>query len=385
MPKNALNNKTILQIVPELNTGGVEQTVLDMSAAIIAAGGTAIVCAHGGRLVDSLKSSGAEFISMPVHSKNPFVQLKNYFALKALIKARHIDLVHVRSRAPALAALSAAKACGAATVTTYHGIYNAKSTLKRRYNGLMTKADVIIANSDFTRNHVLKTYDVAPDHVVAISRGINMARFDTLAIDEARKAAITEAWGIKNDGRTRFILAGRLTRWKGQGVIIEACAALMAQGMSNFVVYMAGDDQGRSDYVDELKTAIATHGLADHIKLVGHCADMPAAYSLCDYALAPSTDPEAFGRTAVEPQAMGLPVLASNHGATIETVNDGQTGWLITPADVIVWRDAMAKAIALSPDERARTAQKARAHVEGQFSLEQMCDQTITVYQRLLV
>jgi glycosyltransferase involved in cell wall biosynthesis len=284
-----------------------------------------------------------------------------------------------------MAAFAAAKACGVRSVSTYAGIYNAKSTLKRWYNSQMTKGDMVIANSEFTRDHILKTYHLPPERVIAIPRGIDLKRFDPEAFDVNRIMALEEKWGIVPDDRIRFLLAARLTRWKGQALIILAAAKLRAQGMDNFLVLMAGDDQGRSEYTQSLLKAIDENGLNDHVKLVGHCADMPSAYAMSHYALAPSIEPEAFGRTAVEPQAMLRPPLASAHGATVETVIPGETGWLVTPGDVDAWADAMRVAIALPEKTRFQMGEAGRARVKTHFSLDVMCDRTLDVYRALLI
>lgn len=387
MPSQSSFTGRVLQVVPELDTGGVEQTVLDISQAILKAGGRSHVATKGGRLAQTLEASGAKLHLLPVHSKNPYTQLKTHYALRDLIRAEGIDIVHVRSRAPAMAAIAAARAEHIRSVATYHGIYNAKSGLKRWYNSQMTRADITIANSDYTRDHVLKTYRHAlPERVISIPRGIDLNRFDPEAFDVSKIMKLDEAWGTgDNITRNRFLLAARLTRWKGQTLIIEAGALLKAQGISDFLVIIAGDDQGRSDYRAELQSRINQHGLHDQIRLVGHVADMPSAYTMCHFALAPSLEPEAFGRTAVEPQAMHRPVLASAHGATAETVRDGMTGWLVKPGDAAAWAQAMKSAMALSDEERFAMGTRGRAHAKANFGLEVMCARTLEVYKALLI
>ena len=385
MPKVTFS-ASVLQVVPELDTGGVEQTVVDISEAIIAAGGRSIVATKGGRLEEQLLKKGATVVHLPVHSKNPFVQWQNYMALRKLIRREKIDIVHVRSRAPARAAIKAAKAEGIRSVATYAGIYNAKSALKRWYNSQMTRADTIIANSDFTRAHILKTYPkVSPEKVIGIPRGIDMKRFDFEAFDVRKIMKLEQEWGLlTGDGRIRFLLAGRLTKWKGQALIVEAANLLRHEDIDNFLIVMVGDDQGRSDYTKALRDSIHKYGLEERIKLVGHCADMPSAYTACHYALAPSLEPEAFGRTAVEPQAMQRPPLASDHGATVETVLPGETGWLVKPGDSHAWADAIKAAIALPEHDRFEMGHLGREHVKDQYSLPLMCERTLDVYRALL-
>ncbi|MDC7676642.1 glycosyltransferase family 4 protein [Asticcacaulis machinosus] len=375
----------VLQVVPNLDTGGVEQTTLDMADAIVKAGGRAIVASKGGRMEGRLKAAGAIFIPLPVHSKNPLKQLKNYFRLKKIIRAFKVDIVHVRSRAPALAAINAAKACKVKCLTTYHGIYKAKGKLKRWYNSWMVRGDVTIANSEFTRRHILSHYRVDPDKVMTVPRGVDIQRFDPARVTAEQIESLRKAWDLRaDDTRPLLVLAGRLTRWKGHELILEALHRLRQRGITGVRVVFAGDSQGRIDYERHLKGLIDTYSLNDQVYMVGHCADMPAAFSLCDFALAPSVEPEAFGRTAVEPQAMAKPVLAADHGATSETVINNETGWLIAPGDADVWADAIERALNMPETERAAMGAKGMAHVRASFTLEAMCAATLDIYRHLL-
>jgi glycosyltransferase involved in cell wall biosynthesis len=322
-----------------------------------------------------------------VHSKNPIVQWMNAGALRKIIRGYGVDIVHVRSRAPAMAAIGAAKAENIRSVATYAGIYNARSDLKRWYNGGMVRADMTIANSDFTRAHILKTYkDVAPERVITIPRGIDLKRFDPESFDVPRIMKMEEEWGTNSDDkRVRFMLAARLTKWKGQALILEAARILKAEGVDNFHIVMAGDDQGRTGYLQSLLKMIHDYGLDDHVRMAGHVADMPSAYHLCHFALAPSLEPEAFGRTAVEPQAMQRPPLAADHGATRETVAPGETGWLVAPKDARAWADAMKAAMDLPERTRFEMGRAGRRRVRELFSLEAMCAATLDVYRALLI
>jgi glycosyltransferase involved in cell wall biosynthesis len=332
-----------------------------------------------------LLESGSELERMTVHSKNPFVILANALRLARLIRRRKVSLLHVRSRAPAFSAALAARMTGAPLVATYHGVYSARSALKRWYNGVMTRGEAIIANSDFTKAHVVAQHQVDPAKVVAIPRGVDIGRFDPAAISAERKAALARAWGLDlADTRLRILLAGRLTRWKGQVLAIDALAELKARGLSDFVLILAGDNQGRASYQAELEAAVRTHGLLDHVRLVGHCADMPAAYALADLAIAPSQSPEAFGRTAVEPQVMGVPVIAADHGATCETVVPGETGWRVPPTDASAWADALQAAIAMGAEGRRRMGQAAARRARALYSVEAMCEATLEVYARVV-
>ena len=378
-------NFTLLQVVPELETGGAEQTTLDVASAVVRAGGRSLVATRGGRMTARLEADGGRLALMPVQSKNPLVMLGNAARLADLIRKEKVSLVHARSRAPAFSALWAAHATGTPFVATYHGIYNAKSGLKRWYNAVMTRGDLVIANSDYTRTHVLEQHDLAPDKIVTIPRGVDLERFDPAAVSDDRLAGLRAGWGIApDDARVKILLGGRLTRIKGHLTIIAAAARLKAEGRSDFLIIFAGDDQGRTDYRHELETAIADAGLTDEVALVGHCDDMPAAFLLCDLAILPTTVPESFGRTAVEPQAMGRPVIASSHGGATETVLDGKTGWLTPPGDVEAWAKALKQALEAGPDMLAAMGKLASNRARQLYSAEAMCSATMAAYERVL-
>ncbi len=376
----------VLQVTPALDAGGVEQTTLDMAEAITAAGGVALVASSGGRLEGELTARGGELVRMPLDRKSPAALLTNAYRLERLILSREVDIVHARSRFPAWSALIAARRTGVAFVTTYHGVYNARSGLKRAYNRIMARGDVVIANSGFTRDHLLATHaGVDPAKVVAIPRGIDLTRFSPDAVSAACVTAVRAAWGLAPDEtRPVALLAARLTSWKGQGLMIQALARLRAQGGQDLVLVLAGDDQGRSAYTDGLRAAAADAGLHAQVRIVGHCTDMPAAYLAADFACAPSLDPEAFGRTAVEPQAMGRPVLAADHGAMRETVDDGVTGWRIAPGDVDAWAAALARALDTPTEGRAAMGAAGRTRVAELYALPVMTSATLAVYARLL-
>lgn len=376
---------TLLQVVPELETGGAEQTTIDVARAVIAAGGKALVATRGGRMTARLVADGARLAQMPVQTKNPLVMLGNASRLVDLIRTEKVSLIHARSRAPAFSALWAAQVTRTPFVATYHGVYKAKSHLKRWYNAVMTRGDLVIANSDYTRDHVLAEHGVDPDRMVSIPRGIDLDRFNPSWVTADRLEAQRRAWGIApDDRRTRFLLAGRLTRIKGHTTIIEAARRMKAEGHDDFLILFTGDDQGRTGYGAELVKAIADAGLTDQIRITGHCDDMPAAYLVADVAILPTTVPESFGRTAVEPQAMGRPVIASNHGGTVETVVDGVTGWLATPGDVVAWAAAMTKALELGPGKRLEVGQAGMNRTRQLYRVDVMCAATLAAYERVL-
>lgn len=374
---------TLLQVIPELETGGAEQSAIDVARAVVAAGGRALVAARGGRMTARLEADGGRLVPLPMQSKNPLVMLGNAARLIDVIRRERVSLVHARSRAPAFSALWAADAAGVPFVATYHGVYRADNPLKRWYNAVMTRGTLVIANSDFTRDHVLAEHGVDPDRVVTIPRGVDLSRFDPRGVPAEQAAALRAAWGVAK-GRTLFLLAGRLTRIKGHLTIIAAAARLRAAGREDLAVVFAGDDQGRVDYRRELETAVASAGLSDIVRLVGHCDDMPAAYRACDVALLPTTVPESFGRAAVEPQVMERAVIVADHGAVRETVLQDETGWRVPPGDVPAWAAAMAHAIDIGAQARRTMARAAASRARRLYSVDAMCEATLGVYARVL-
>jgi glycosyltransferase involved in cell wall biosynthesis len=376
---------TLLQVVPELETGGAEQTTLDVARAVIDAGGRALVATRGGRMTARLESDGARLAQMPVQSKNPLVMLGNAARLVDLIRRERVSLIHARSRAPAFSALWAAQATKTPFVATYHGVYKAQSSVKRWYNAVMTRGDLVIANSDYTRDHVLAEHDLDPAKIVTIPRGVDLDRFSPSFVTPDRLEKLRRDWKIgDNDRRTKFLLAGRLTRIKGHLTIIDAAARMKAAGRSDFLVIFAGDDQGRTEYGEELTKAISDAGLAEQVKIVGHCSDMPAAYLVADVAILPTIVPESFGRAAVEPQAMGRPVIASSHGGTVETVADGTSGWLVPPGDAAAWTAAMMRAIELGPTRRMEMGQAGMNRTRQLYRVDAMCAATLAAYEQVL-
>lgn len=376
------DNFTLLQVTPRLDAGGVEQATLDMAAAVARAGRRSLVASHGGRLDGALAESGARLIRLPTHSKNPVVMAANGARLAAVIAREKVSLVHVRSRAPAFSALMAARATGVPLVATFHGVYGARTPLKRWYNAVMTRGDLTIANSAFTRAHLMAQYALAPAKVVVVFEGVDTARFDPTAVSPGRVAAVRAAWGLApSDRRAVILLAARLTDWKGQRVAVEAVGRLPER--DNTVLILAGGGEG-AGYAASIEAAAAVAGISDNVRLVGPCDDMPAAFLAADLVIAPSTKPESFGRSVVEAAAMGRPALASRLGAHAETVVHGQTGWLVAPGDPDAWTRAIQVALDIGADARAGMGAAARVRAERLYSLTAMCEATFAVYRRAL-
>ena len=369
----------ILQVIPELDAGGAERTTIEITEAVVRAGGRSLVASRGGRLEGELEAAGGRLIRLDMRTKNPVSIWRNAGRLARIIESEGIDLVHARSRAPAWSAKWAARRTGRPFVTTYHGAYNARSGLKRRYNAVMAAGDRVIANSRFIADHVRAEHGVDDDRLRVIPRGVDLHRFDPAAVDEARAAALTARWGVQAD-ELLIVLPGRLTRWKGQAFFIEALAGLETPAPVRLVC--PGDAQGREAYRAELEAA--AHAAALTLVLPGHETDMPAAYKAADLVVCPSLEPEAFGRTAAEAQAMGALVIAADHGGAREAVAPGETGWLAAPGDVAAWRAAVLQAAGLEPEARLRLAKAGRERITTRFSTAQLQDSTLRVYRELL-
>ncbi len=370
----------VLQVLPALVTGGVERGTIDVALALAAEGWRAVVASSGGPLVRELERAGIVHVTLPLATKNPLKMRKNVARLVEVVRDHDIDIVHARSRAPAWSARFAAQAAGCAFMTTFHGTYNAANPAKRMYNSVMARGERVIAISDFIGHHVVERYGADPDRVRVIARGIDLARFDPAAVSAERIIQLARSWRLE-DGIPVIMLPGRLTDWKGQSVLIEAISRLKRHDLRCLLV---GDHQGRTAYRRRLEEEIQRLNLRPVVHLVGPCNDMPAAYMLSDVVVNASTDPEAFGRVAAEAEAMGRPVIASDHGAARETVIDGATGWLVPPADAQALAEALRVALALDVPAREAMARRAMAHVRMNFGKDRMCEATLDVYAELL-
>jgi glycosyltransferase involved in cell wall biosynthesis len=383
---------TILQIIPALDAGGAELAVVEIAAAVVRAGGRALVLAEpGGRLVPNVSAVGGEVISFPAATKNPLRMLVNAGALARLARAHGVDLVHARSRAPAWSALLGARLARLPFVTTFHGAYGETNRLKRLYNGVMARGDVVIANSRYTADLISSRYRTPHTRIEVIHRGVDTGRFDPERIDPERVASLRQTWGVGPQQRV-ILQAARLTRWKGQSVLIDAAARLRSLGhLHDARVILAGDAQGRESYVGTLKGQIARLGLEPYVRLVGHVDDIAAAYRTAHVTVVASTEPEAFGRTAIEAAAVACPIVATDIGAPRETVlaepgvaPDRITGWLVPPGDAEALAASLAAVLALAPEARASVGARARQHALAHFTVDAMQRRTLAVYDRLL-
>jgi glycosyltransferase involved in cell wall biosynthesis len=378
--KAAQGRPVVLQVLPALVTGGAERGAIDVAAALHQAGGTPLVASAGGPMARELERWRIPHFTLPLDSKNPLVMRRNVDRLSRIIREHNVDIVHARSRAPAWSALGAARRTGVPFMTTFHAPYNFSGKLKRFYNSVMAKGDRVIAISEFIRDHILASYEIDPARIRVIHRGIDINNFSPDRVSPERVIQLAKAWRLPDDHQV-IMLPGRLTRWKGQTVLIDALAKL---GRRDVLCLMVGSDQGRTGYRQELEEQTKRLGLESVVRLVDHCNDMPAAYMLADVVVSASSDPEAFGRVIVEAQAMGRPVIVTNHGAVRETVIAGETAWAVPPNDADALAEALADALGLDADQRAILGERAMAYVNARFTRDRMCRDTLAVYDELL-
>jgi glycosyltransferase involved in cell wall biosynthesis len=385
-----LSGRTVLQIVPELEAGGAERTAVDIAAGLAFAGARALVATQGGRLVAELQAKGGIWIPFPARTKNPLAMLSNARRLRAICLDEGVDVLHARSRAPAWSALLAARALRLPFVTTYHGSYAGRSAVKVLYNSVMARGDAVIANSHYTADLIGRQHPFARDRIRVIHRGTDLKLFSGLAVEPERVEKLRKAWGVAPHKRI-ILLAARLTAWKGQRVLVDAAKLLVERGVEDLAIVLVGDPQGREGYVREIDQQVARLGLGDVVTRAGHCTDMPAAFLAASVVTVPSTEPEAFGRSAVEAQAMGAPVVVSDLGAVPETVlappqvpAAQRTGWHVKAGDAKALADALQEALSLGASARDAMARRARAHVEAHFSLDRMIGETLDLYAAMV-
>jgi len=370
----------VLQVLPSLDSGGVERGTIEIAQAVTAAGGRALVASEGGRLAAAIERAGSRHITLPMASKNPATMGLNALRLGRLVRSERVGLIHARSRAPAWSALLAARRTGARFVTTYHGVYNEGVPLKRRYNAVMAKGDRVIAISHFVANLLAARHAVEPSRIRIIPRGVDAGLFDLGRVTGPQVARLADAWRLP-EGAPVVMLPARLTRWKGAAVLIDAMARL---AHADVCCVLVGATQGRERYAKQLEAQARALGIAGRVRLVGHCDDMPAALALADVVVSASLDPEGFGRAVIEAQAMERPVIVTDHGGATETVEHGVTGWRVPPGDAGALAAALDYALGLQPDDRRALGARARASVLAHYTTAAMQAATLDVYRELL-
>lgn len=373
----------ILQIIPELGPGGAEQGCIDMVQAITQSGGRAIVVSQGGTRtrMQELSRNGGTHINLPVASKNPWVMWKNIRTLQKVIAHHHVDIVHARSRAPAWSAKIACQRMGVYFMTTCHAPYNTQNRWKRKYNSSIASGTRVIAISHYVADYLRAQFGLNDDRIRLIHRGVALEKFHPGAVTPDRLIKIANEWRIP-DGARVILLPGRLTRWKGPQILIQAMAEL---NRPDLFAVLVGSDQGRDGFAAELHKLIHDLGLEGRVRIADHCDDMPAAYMLAHVVVSASIEPEGFGRIPIEAQAMGRMIIATNHGGACETIIHNMTGWLIPPGDVPALTQALQIALDLDPSDQIILGTNGMMNVARNFTREKMMNDTLAVYNELLI
>lgn len=381
MSKNKDKKPVVLQILPEMNQGGVEIGTIEIASALQEKGIKNFVASAGGRLEYNLDKLKVPHFTLPLKTKNPFKMWLNYRRLVKIIKENDINIVHARSRAPAWSAYWAAKKTGAKFLTTFHGTYGlGPKGIKKFYNRVMTYGDLVIAVSNHIKKHILKNYKCDEKKIRMIHRCVNMEKFDVNKMTAERMIKLMEEFHLPED-KPIILLIGRLTRWKGQMLMIDALEKIKDK---DYFCIFVGDDQGRDYYTKELKEAISAKGLDGKFAFIRHVTDVPAMMMISDVVVSASLDPEAFGRIAAEGEAMGRIVIASNIGGSLENIKDGVTGRLFESGNADSLAEALLWALNLSTEEREKIGAAAIEYVKQNFTKEIMCNKTIAVYEELV-
>ena len=370
----------ILQVLPALHAGGVEQGTIDMNAAIVKAGGKSIVVSSGGSRVYDITRGGGTHIELPVHSKNPFVMWANVRRLRKIIRDENVDLVHAMSRAPAWSACRAVEGTNAGYITSCHSAHKISGRLKRFYNSSITRGQRVIAVSHFLARYLEENYGLDPALIRVVHRGVAIEKWHPNAVSPERLIACAKHMRIP-DGASVIMLPGRLSRIKGHMFLLDAIKSL---GRKDVFCLFVGSDIGNEGYRAELEKYILAQDLGGQARIVSDCNDLPAAYMLSTVVACPSLVPEGFGRIAVEAQAMGRPVIATAHGGSMETIIDGETGWLVDVNDVQGLTGALSESLALDGRARALLATRAMAHVAKNFTNDRMCALTLEAYAEVI-
>ena len=389
MSESNLNykNKRILQIIPNMEIGGAERTVLEITSFLKDKEFSSLVLTSGGKLIGELEKENIEVIKLKIDKKNPYSIIKNFFLFIKIFREKKIDLVHVRSRAPAWSAIFAAKKIGIPVLTTWHGHVSNSSFIKKIYNSIMLKGDAVIANSAYTAERISKIYNIDLNKIDIISRGVNVESFEGSKFSNTEISNMKKIWSV-DDNKIIILFPARLTRWKGHLVTIEAINLLKKEKFFDQVIFLfAGEKAGAENYIKKLNSIITKFKLQENIKLVERIENMPLAYHASDIVLSPSIEPEPFGRIPIEAQAAGKTIIASDHGAVKDTIKNGNnfTGFKVRPNDPQALSIAIKQSIIMDKKDLTKMHERAISNVKNNFSLENMCKKTLEVYKRLLI
>ncbi len=371
----------VLQVLPELEMGGVERGTVEIATDLKKRGIVNFVASQGGRLVYDLEKAKIKHFTLPLKTKNPFKMYRNSKKLEKIIKENDINIVHARSRAPAWSAYWAAKRAGVKFMTTFHGTYGlGPCGIKKLYNRIMTYGKLVITISEHIKKHILSNYKVDENKIRLIHRCVDIEKFSPEAVTQERMIKTVKDYNIPED-KPVILLGGRITRWKGQHLLIEALSLMKNQ---NYYCIIAGDEQGREDYVKELKLKAKKYGIENKVSVFGKVLDMPALMMVSNVVLSTAIEPEAFGRISIEGQALGKIVVASNIGGSVETIRDGETGKLFYSNNAQSLAEAIDWALDLPADEIEKISKAAIKNVRDNFTKQIMCDKTVKVYEEIL-
>ena len=378
-PERAKKPPVVLQVLPALNSGGVEQGVIDLNAYLVSSNWKSIVVSNGGSQKDEIVAAGGKHIVQPVHSKNPLTMAANVQRLRNIIKDEKVDIVHACSRAPAWSAFQAVKGTRARYMTSCHSAHPITGPIKRLYNSSIAKGELVIAASSFLGDYLTNEYNVKKSVLRVVHRGVSLEKFNPSLITREQLADASSGLRIPL-GATVVLLPGRLTRSKGHKFLLDALAELRRPDL--FCIFM-GSAGGTGRFQKELESYISEKRLDAQVRMAfGY--DMPVVYKLATVVVAPTMLPEGFGRVPVEAQAMGVPVITTDHGGTRETVLHGKTGWLVQPGDVEGLAATIHRVARLDEVARQEMAARGKKHVWENFSIERMGSMTLAVYGELL-
>ncbi len=377
----------ILQVIPKLGYGGAETGCYDLAHFLAEKGCKSYIVTSGGELLKFIRKEKVRVIRLPVHSKNPILIFLNFLVLSALIILLKIDIVHARSRAPAWSCYFACILTRRKFVTTFHGTYSYSNSFKKFYNSIMLKSKLIIGGSNFIFDHINANYkefiNIKKSKLMVIFRGINLEYFNPKNVSENKRNALILRWKIDKE-KFIFLLPGRLTAWKGQNVFIEALNILLLDyNKTNFYAIILGSDQGRNVYSKKLLGLVQRYQLGRKVGFASNYKEMPVAYSISNAVISSSVKPEAFGRVAVEAQAMQKPIIASNIGGSKETILDGKSGFLYKSDDPRELAKVLNNIMELDNEALYSIGNEGRKNVSKKFDVEKMCQTTFTEYQKL--
>ena len=377
----------VLQVIPKLGYGGAETGCYDIAHYLAEQDCGSFIATSGGELLKFVKKNKVKIFKLPVHSKNPLLIILNSLLLSIYIILKKINIVHARSRAPAWSCYLACLLTNRIFVTTFHGTYNYKSKLKKFYNSIMLRSKLTIAGSNFIFSHINENYNEflnKKKKLRVIFRGINVDYFNQKNISILKQEKLKQEWDLDQNKFT-ILMPGRLTYWKGQEKFIEALNILTEDyNVTNFQAILLGSDQGRKVYYKRLFSLVERYSLTKKLKFISHCKEMPLAYSLADVVVSASTEPEAFGRVAVEAQAMGKPIVASNIGGSKETVLNKKSGFLYKHDDPRELAKNLNTVIQLNQEELKLMGNEGRKNVTKKFDVEVMCVSNLREYKKLL-